>query len=86
MKMLQRQPAKKGGLLIGFKLIFNIFYAKDVSKKVRSGICQKQKNSGFVHSLPFGYYLGRNIGSFEMNGDFTNSTLIILEPIFEEMI
>ena len=46
-------------LLIGFKQIFNDFYAKDISKKVRSGIRQKQK-SGLVVRLPMGYYKDKN--------------------------
>lgn len=31
-------------LLIGFKQIYNDFYAKDISRKVRAGLRQKQKN------------------------------------------
>jgi len=46
-------------LLIGFKQIFNDFYAKDISKKVRTGIRQKQK-SGLVVNLPMGYYKDKN--------------------------
>lgn len=56
-------------LLIGFKQIFNDFYAKDISKKVRSGILQKQKNSGLVPSLPFGYYLDRNTGTVVIDSE-----------------
>ena len=46
-------------LMIGFKQIFNDFYAKDISKKVRTGIRQKQK-SGLVVNLPMGYYKDKN--------------------------
>ena len=46
-------------LMIGFKQIFNDFYAKDISKKVRTGIQQKQK-SGLVVNLPMGYYKDKN--------------------------
>lgn len=46
-------------LLIGFKQIFNDFYAKDISKKIRSGIRQKQK-TGLVVNLPMGYYKDKN--------------------------
>lgn len=46
-------------LLIGFKQIFNDFYAKDISKKVRAGIRQKQK-TGLVVNLPMGYYKNPN--------------------------
>lgn len=45
--------------MIGFKQIFNDFYAKDISKKVRTGIRQKQK-SGLVVNLPMGYYKDKN--------------------------
>ena len=46
-------------LLIGFKQIINDFYAKDIGKKVRTGIRQKQK-TGLVVNLPMGYYKDRN--------------------------
>ncbi|MCH5197083.1 MAG: recombinase family protein [Oscillospiraceae bacterium] len=56
-------------LLIGFKQIFNDFYAKDISKKVRTGIRQKQKTSGLVPSLPFGYYLDKNTNKVEIDNE-----------------
>ncbi len=68
-------------LMIGFKQIFNDFYAKDISKKVRTGIRQKQK-SGLVVNLPMGYYKDRN----------TNEILIdevaadIVREIFQKYI
>ena len=46
-------------LLIGFKQIINDFYAKDIGKKVKTGIRQKQK-TGLVVNLPMGYYKDRN--------------------------
>jgi len=42
-------------MLIGFKQLFNDFYAKDISKKVRAGVRQKQKSTGIVETLPMGY-------------------------------
>ena len=42
-------------LLIGFKQIYNDFYAKDISRKIRAGVHQKQKK-GLVVNLPMGYY------------------------------
>lgn len=48
-------------LLIGFKQIFNDFYAKDIGKKVRAGIRQKQK-TGLIVNLPMGYYKDKNTG------------------------
>ena len=68
-------------LLIGFKQIFNDFYAKDISKKVRAGVRQKQKN-GMVVNLPMGYYKDKN----------TNEVLIdeiaadIIREIFQKYI
>lgn len=47
-------------LMIGFKQIFNDFYAKDISKKVKAGMRQKQKSKGLVLTLPLGYCLDRN--------------------------
>ena len=54
-------------LLIGFKQIFNDFYAKDISKKVRAGMRQKQKSNGLVLTLPLGYYLDRNTNKIEID-------------------
>lgn len=56
-------------LLIGFKQIFNDFYAKDISRKVKAGIRQKQKNNGLVLSLPMGYYLEKNTGTIEIDAE-----------------
>ena len=47
-------------LMIGFKQIFNDFYAKDISKKVKAGVRQKQKGKGLIESLPLGYKRDRN--------------------------
>ncbi|MBR5683639.1 MAG: recombinase family protein, partial [Ruminococcus sp.] len=49
-------------MLIGFKQLFNDFYAKDISKKVRAGVRQKQKNAGLVETLPLGYLKDKNTG------------------------
>lgn len=46
---------KNDDMLIGFKQLFNDFYAKDISKKVRAGVRQKQKSTGIVETLPMGY-------------------------------
>ena len=42
-------------LIIGFKGLINDSYAKDISKKIRNGYKQKQKQ-GIVIIPPFGYY------------------------------
>jgi len=66
-------------LLIGFKQIFNDFYAKDISKKVRAGVRQKQKSKGLVLTLPLGYYLDRNTNKVEIDED----TAWIVRDVFK---
>ncbi len=46
-------------LLIGMKQIINDFYAKDIGKKIKTGIRQKQK-TGLIVNLPMGYYKDRD--------------------------
>ncbi|MDR0914474.1 MAG: recombinase family protein [Oscillospiraceae bacterium] len=48
-------------LLIGFKGILNDFYAKDISRKVRAGFRQKQKE-GLMMIPPMGYFKDKNTG------------------------
>ena len=46
-------------LIIGFKGLVNDFYARDGSRRVRTGYRQKQKN-GIVITPPFGYFKDKN--------------------------
>lgn len=46
-------------LMIGFKEIFNDMYARNISKKIRAGYKQKQKN-GIVITVPLGYFKDKN--------------------------
>ena len=46
-------------LIIGFKGLVNDFYARDGSRRVRTGYRQKQK-SGIVITPPFGYFKDKN--------------------------
>lgn len=55
-------------LMIGFQGIFNDMYARDISKKIRAGYKQKQKN-GIVITVPLGYFKDKN----------TNEILIVEE-------
>ena len=55
-------------LIIGFKGLVNDFYARDGSRRVRTGYRQKQKN-GIVITPPFGYFKDKN----------TNQVIIIPE-------
>lgn len=48
-------------LIVGFKGIFNDMYARDISKKIRAGYTQKQKE-GLVLIPPMGYYKDKNTG------------------------
>ena len=54
-------------MLIGFKQLFNDFYAKDISKKVRTGVRQKQKTTGIVETLPMGYVKDKNTGTISID-------------------
>ena len=66
-------------LLIGFKQIFNDFYAKDISKKVKAGVRQKQKNKGLIESLPLGYKRDRNTNTVLVDDE----TAWIVQEIFK---
>lgn len=55
-------------LIIGFKGLMNDFYARDGSRRVRTGFRQKQKN-GIVITPPFGYFKDKN----------TNQVIIVPE-------
>ena len=46
-------------LIIGFKGLVNDFYARDGSRRVRTGYRQKQKN-GIIITPPFGYFKDKN--------------------------
>lgn len=66
-------------LLIGFKQIFNDFYAKDISKKVKAGVRQKQKNKGLIESLPLGYKRDRNTNTVLVDDE----TAWIVQEVFK---
>ena len=66
-------------LMIGFKQIFNDFYAKDISKKVKAGVRQKQKNKGLIESLPLGYKRDRNTNTVLVDDE----TAWIVQEIFK---
>ena len=66
-------------LLIGFKQIFNDFYAKDISKKVKAGVRQKQKSKGLIESLPLGYKRARNTNTVLVDDE----TAWIVQEVFK---
>ncbi len=53
-------------LIIGVRGLMNDYYAKDISKKIRAGYRQKQKD-GIVITPPFGYWKDRNTGQIKVN-------------------
>lgn len=52
-------------LIIGFKGLVNDFYARDGSRRVRTGFRQKQKE-GIVMIPPFGYFKDKNTKTFRL--------------------
>ena len=52
-------------LAIGFKELMNDFYARDGSRRVRTGYRQKQKD-GIVIIPPFGYFKDKNTGEIQV--------------------
>ena len=64
-------------LLVGFKGIFNDFYARDISKKIRAGFLQKQKD-GLIITPPFGYFKDKNTGEIVI----VEETAAIVRQIF----
>lgn len=66
-------------LMIGFKQIFNDFYAKDISKKVKAGVRQKQKGKGLIESLPLGYKRDRNTNTVLVDDE----TAWIVQEVFK---
>ena len=69
-------------MIIGFKQLVNDFYAKDIGKKVRAGIRQKQK-TGMPVNLPMGYYKDKFTG--EILVDETAAAIVkeVFEKFFE---
>ena len=52
-------------IIIGIKELFNDFYARDISRKVRSGYKQKQKD-GIVITTPLGYFKDKNTNEIKI--------------------
>lgn len=56
-------------LIVGFKGLVNDFYARDGSRRVRTGYRQKQK-AGLVFTPPFGYRKDRNTTQKSHSGQY----------------
>lgn len=65
-------------LIIGFKGLFNDMYARDISRKVRAGFLQKQKE-GLVMIPPMGYFKDKNTGEVVIMNEPAN----IVRRIFQ---
>ncbi len=66
-------------MIIGFKQLVNDFYAKDIGKKVRAGIRQKQK-TGMPVNLPMGYYKDKFTGEILVD----ETAAAIVKEVFEK--
>lgn len=71
-------------LLIGFKQIINEQYSKDLSRKIRSGFKQKQKERGVVIIPPFGYKKDKATGKVEIVEETANIVRYIYKLYIEE--
>lgn len=62
-------------LIVGFKGLVNDFYARDGSRRVRTGYRQKQK-AGLVITPPFGYRKDRNTNQILIQEEAYTGVLI----------
>ncbi|MEY8417046.1 recombinase family protein [Tissierella praeacuta] len=72
-------------ILIGFKQIINEQYSKDLSRKIRAGFKQKQKEEGLVIIPPFGYYKNKK-GEIEIFEESAEVVRYIFKIYTEENI
>lgn len=72
-------------ILIGFKQIINEQYSKDLSRKIRAGFKQKQKEEGVVIIPPFGYYKNKD-GEIEIYKESAEIVEYIFKIYTEENI
>ena len=63
-------------LIIGVRGLMNDYYAKDISKKIRAGYWQKQKD-GLVITPPFGYWKDRNTNQVVVHQDAAETVQLI---------
>lgn len=63
-------------LIIGFKGLVNDFYARDGSRRVRTGYRQKQKE-GIVTIPPFGYFKDKNTKKVVVVGEAAETVRLI---------
>lgn len=63
-------------LIIGVRGLMNDYYARDISKKIRAGYRQKQRE-GIVVTPPFGYRKDRNTNTIELHPEASETVQII---------
>ena len=63
-------------LMIGVRGLMNDYYARDISKKVRAGYRQKQRE-GIVITPPFGYRKDRNTNTIELHPEASETVRIV---------
>lgn len=63
-------------LIIGIRGLMNDYYARDISKKIRAGYRQKQRE-GIVLTPPFGYWKDRNTNTIELHSEASETVQII---------
>jgi len=71
-------------LIIGFKGLVNDFYARDGSRRVRTGYRQKQKN-GIVITPPFGYFKDKNTNQVIIVPESANTIRLIYSSYINGM-
>lgn len=63
-------------LMIGVRGLMNDYYARDISKKIRAGYRQKQRD-GIVITPPFGYRKDRNTNTIELHPEASETVRLI---------
>ena len=71
-------------LIIGFKGLVNDFYARDGSRRVRTGYRQKQK-AGIVITPPFGYFKDKNTNQVEIVPEAAETIRLIFDRYLDGM-
>ena len=63
-------------LIIGVRGLMNDYYARDISKKIRAGYRQKQRE-GIVITPPFGYWKDRNTNTIELHSEASETVRMV---------
>ena len=63
-------------LIIGIRGLMNDYYARDISKKIRAGYRQKQRE-GIVITPPFGYRKDRNTNTIELYPEASETVRLV---------